>query len=294
MVYADMKVLIIGGSGMLGHRLLGVLRESHTVKATIRDGREACGRFGLFDDRGTYFDIDGSDSAALTNVLADFRPAVVVNAAGMVKQRRSSTLDALEANVMLPHRLAELCRSSGAKLIHMSTDCVFSGGRGRYREDDRPDPQDDYGRMKLLGEVTGVPHLTLRVSMIGIELVRRLGLLEWYLAQRGDVSGYTKAVFSALTTQELARVIDRIISRHLDIDGVWHVGAAPVSKFWVLERLTRYLDRRDIRLVPDESVVCDRSLDGSRFEQRTGYRAPAWDGMLLELAADIRAHGRLQ
>jgi len=289
-----MKVLIVGGGGMLGHRLLQTLQDKHRVKTTIRDRRESYERFGLFDDRNTCFGIDGSAPADLARVLTEFRPDVVVNAAGIVKQRDVATLDALDANVMLPHRLDALCRSASAKLIQISTDCVFSGDRGAYNEGDRPDPQDAYGHMKLLGEISAAPHLTLRASMIGTELVRKLGLLEWYLAQRGSIRGYTKAIFSGLTTQELARAIDRIICDHPDLTGLWHVASAPISKFDVLRQLTEQLGRDDIEIRGDDSFTCDRSLDGRRFAARTGYHAPAWNDMLVELAAQIKAEGRLQ
>src|SRR6185369_12309168 len=170
--------------------------------------------------------VDLTDDASIGAALLPARPDAVVNAAGLVKQRPTGqdVVAAITVNALLPHRLAALCAAGGIRLVHLSTDCVFSGRHGKYREDDPADPVDTYGRSKLLGEVAGPGQLTIRKSVVGRELSGRSGLLEWLLASRGGrVRGFTRAVFSGLTTAELATTIARVLEEHPSLEGVWHV-----------------------------------------------------------------------
>jgi dTDP-4-dehydrorhamnose reductase len=212
-----------------------------------------------------------------------------VNAVGIVKQRieAQDPVASIETNALFPHRLARLCTTTRARLVHFSTDCVFSGRVGRYRETDSPDPEDLYGRTKLLGEV-GPPHLTLRSSLIGLEAGGRQGLVEWFLASRGSVQGYRRAIFSGLTTLEMSRLVARLLDRHAGLEGLWHVASEPIDKYTLLGRLARALDRRDVTIEPVDEPICDRSLCGDAFAETTGYRAPSWDAMLAELAGAVR------
>jgi dTDP-4-dehydrorhamnose reductase len=175
--------------------------------------------------------------------------------------------------------------------VHLSTDCVFSGRRGKYREADVSDAEDFYGRTKYLGEANGERCISLRTSMIGLELTRKSGLLEWFLAQRGIVKGYTKAIFSGFTTLELARIIERVLTMHVPLAGLYHVASDPISKF---ELLTMIRDALGLHteIEPNDQLQCDRSLDASRFREATGYRPPKWKAMIEELAQDIRGVGR--
>jgi dTDP-4-dehydrorhamnose reductase len=186
----------------------------------------------------------------------------------------------------LPHRLAVLARVAGARLIHLSTDCVFSGRRGNYREDDPADAEDLYGRTKLLGEVSEEPCLTLRTSIIGPELSRKSGLLEWFMAQRGGtVRGFTRAIFSGFTTAELSRVIERLLEEP-HASGLYHVSSAPISKYDLLVRINAALGI-GVAIGADDSFACDRSLDSERFRSTFGYTPPAWDEMVTELAQEV-------
>jgi dTDP-4-dehydrorhamnose reductase len=274
-----MRILVIGGDGMLGHRLVQELSIRHEVSATSRG-----------DGTGPFSGVDVKSTAAVARAIDAARPDAVVNAAGLVKQRpeASDLPEAIEVNALFPHRLAALCRERSVRLVHISTDCVFSGRRGGYREEDEPDPVDTYGRTKLLGEVTAAPALTLRTSLVGLEVRRASGLIEWFLAQRGEVSGYTRALFSGLTTAEASRVIALVLEGGRPASGLWHVASAPISKADLLGGLVTCLQRKDLRIVEDGSVVVDRTLDGSRFAAETGYRAPHWSGMLAELSEEIR------
>jgi len=287
--WAGMRVLILGGDGMLGHRLLRHFSPRHETRVTLRRNLADYSHFGLFNRENAFDKADLRDTERVAAVVSDFRAEGVINATGIVKQRpEAHELDiSNEVNALFPHRLAKLCRANAARLIHLSTDCVFSGEKGNYTESDRPDPVDLYGQTKLQGEVDAPGAITLRTSMIGLELDRKTGLVEWFLAQKGKtVKGYRKAVFSGFTTAELTRLIEKLVTRHTDAHGLYHASSAPISKFDLLTRLNRKLGL-GVTIVPDDSVTCDRSLDSARFRKTFGYSPPAWDTMLDELASDI-------
>jgi dTDP-4-dehydrorhamnose reductase len=281
-----MRVLILGGDGMLGHQMFRHFKERHDVRVTLRLGREAYEAHRLFEQGTAFYGIDARQTASLLQVIADFHPEAVVNAVGIVKQRSEAkeVIPSLEINSLLPHRLALVCRTVGARLVHLSTDCVFSGRKGNYRETDFSDADDLYGRTKFLGEVSEAHCLTLRTSMIGPELSRKTGLLEWFFAQRGQtVKGFTKAIFSGFPTSELARIVERILVDVPTVHGVYHVAAQPICKY---DLLTLIRDRlhMPITIERDSTVECDRSLDATRFHRDTGYSPPPWDVMIDDMA----------
>lgn len=280
-----MRILILGGDGMLGHQLLRHLRERHDVRVTLKLNREVYEACRLLEPDTAFYGVDMKQTDSLLRVLAEFRPEAVVNAVGIIKQRSEAKAVApsLEINSLLPHRLALLCRTIEARLIHFSTDCVFSGRKGRYRETDQPDAEDLYGRTKLLGEVMEPHCVTLRTSMIGPELSRKSGLLEWFLAQRGQtVKGFTRAIFSGFPTTELARIVELVLTAVPTIHGLYHVAAQPISKY---DLLTLVRDRLNFPVTIERDVTfeCDRSLDASRFHQDTRYSPPAWEVMIDDM-----------
>lgn len=283
-----MKVLVLGGDGMLGHQVVRRLSSSHDVVTTVRNAAPATIKDCLSHSRIiTGFDARVPD-ASLTLLLAE-RPQVVINAVGIVKQRSAAAdpLESIAVNSIFPHRLARACRLAEARLIHVSTDCVFSGQKGDYSETDNPDPVDLYGRAKLLGEVSGQGCLTIRTSIIGLELTHHSSLIEWFLRQEGDIHGYTRSIWSGLTTAELARVVDMLVTDHQDLDGIWHVSGPPISKYTLLTDLAALLGRSST-VLPDDSLVIDRSLNSDRFRSAVGYSPPSWEQMLPELAAAVR------
>ena len=284
-----MRILILGGDGMLGHQLLRHFKERHDVRATLRLGREAYEAHRLFEQGSAFYGIDARQMDALLQVIADFRPETVVNAIGIVKQRSDAkeVIPSLEINSLLPHRLALACRTVGARLVHLSTDCVFSGRKGNYCETDFSDADDLYGRTKFLGEVSESHCLTLRTSMIGPELSRKTGLLEWFLAQRGQtVKGFTKAIFSGFPTSELARIVERVLVDVPTVHGVYHVAARPISKYDLLTLIRDRL-RLPITIERDSTFECDRSLDATRFHRDTGYSPPPWDVMINDMTSHM-------
>jgi len=283
-----MRILVLGGDGMLGHRLLLSWRSVHEVRVTLHQDLAAYRQLGLFSVDNAFAGVDAGRIEHIAQIVSEFRPEAVVNAVGIVKQRSeaSAAIPSLEINSLLPHRLALICGAAGARLVHLSTDCVFSGRRGAYTESDSPDAEDLYGRSKYLGEVAAPGCLTLRTSIIGRELSRKTGLLEWFLSQRGGtVKGFRNAIFSGFTTHEMARNIERLLTGFPSAHGVYHVSSAPISKYDLLREINREL-RLGITIVPDDALRCDRSLDSSRFRREFDYLPPSWDEMVAELARE--------
>jgi dTDP-4-dehydrorhamnose reductase len=272
------KVLILGASGMLGN-------------ATMRlfSGDEYFDTYGAVRSQNsvTLFPVDirsrlihGLDVENLDGMLRIFdllKPDVVINCIGLVKQlsEADDPLVAIPVNSVFPHRLARICAVSGARLIHMSTDCVFSGSKGRYLESDFADAKDLYGRSKFLGEVDYPNAITLRTSIIGHELSGNRSLVGWFLAQEGKVAGFKRAVFSGLPTVELARVIKDYVIPDAKLRGLYHVSAEPINKFDLLSLVAKAYGKQ-IEIQGDEDFVIDRSLDSSRFREATGYKPAAW------------------
>jgi dTDP-4-dehydrorhamnose reductase len=284
------RVLILGGAGMLGHKVWQSFRDRFDAWVTLRGRAADYAGLGLFDPERTIDGVDGARPEDLARAMSVARPDVVINCIGVVKQRPEGKdpIVSLTINALLPHRVAALCRAAGARLVHVSTDCVFSGRTGGYREEDAPDAADLYGRSKLLGE----PHeadpdaLTLRTSIVGRELRAASGVTEWFLSHRGGtVPGYTRAVFSGLTTQALAGLLGDLVARPAPLRGLYHVSSAPITKFELLQRLDSAY-RAGVRIEPSDGVVIDRSLDSTRFWQATGFARPDWDRMMKAAAAD--------
>ena len=289
-----MRCLIVGGDGMLGHQLLKSWQGRHAVRVTLRGPLASYAQYGLFNSHNAYDLVDAGNLPRLRQVLKDFQPEAVINAVGLIKQQPAAqeTLPALEINAVFPHRLRLLCQDVGARLIHVSTDCVFSGQRGNYTQRDPPDAEDLYGISKFLGEVSEYPALTLRSSIIGLELSRKKSLVEWFLSQRGRVKGYTHAIYTGMTTCEMSRVMEMVLLEQPRLSGVWQVASQPISKYELLSTLAQHLGRRDLEIIPDDSYRCDRSLCGAAFSRQTGYKAPSWQKMLGELASQITTEGR--
>lgn len=279
-----MRILVLGGDGMLGHQLFSQLRNRHVVKVTLRQQRDLYERFEIFTSENSYSGVDVRSVDGLLDVMAEFQPDVVVNAVGIIKQRRSAkeSIPSIEINSLLPHRLALICKAASAKLIHLSTDCVFSGKNGNYSEGDHADAEDLYGRTKLLGEVIDRHCLTLRTSMIGPELHRKLSLLEWFLSQKGTIKGFKNAIFSGFTTFELSRIIERSIVDYPEAHGLYHVSSDPISKYDLLSMIKQKL-RLTVQVEPETDYFCDRSLDSSRFRREFNYLPPSWPEMVDEL-----------
>ncbi len=274
----DLKILVLGASGMLGNATLRFFAASRgcTVTGSVRSA-SAVALLPAALHSQVVSGVNVEDVDSLLTLFSRVRPDVVINCIGVVKQLAdaSDPLAAIPINSILPHRLLRLCRMVGARLIHVSTDCVFAGTRGLYREADVADAVDLYGRSKLLGEVDDSHAVTLRTSMIGHELNSAHGLASWFLAQQGTVKGYRRAIFSGLPTVELARVLRDFVIPQVNLRGVYHLSVEPISKFALLQLIAAEYGS-PTRIEPDDGVVIDRSLDSTRFRALTGYVPPPW------------------
>lgn len=279
-----MRVLVLGASGMLGSAMLRLLSQQRDWNAygTLRSPNLALQEFAPRAHLLHGIHADQPDS--LMTAFTQSRPQVVINCVGLVKQLANSDdpLEAIPINALLPHRLARLCELAQARLVHISTDCVFSGRQGNYRESELPDAEDLYGRSKLLGEVSDRHAITLRTSIIGHELGRNHGLIGWFLSQQGIVKGYTEAIFSGLPTCELARVVRDFVIPNTQLHGLYHVAAEPISKHNLLQIVNREYGK-NLQIEPDDQVKINRSLDASRFREATGYVAPAWSDLIAKM-----------
>jgi dTDP-4-dehydrorhamnose reductase len=282
-----MKVLVLGASGMLGHRLCRRLRTRFDIVGTIRDA-DVTRLAAYVPEVRILPKTDAGDLDLLGSVIADEKPDVVVNAVGLVKQSAESSdaIAALRANAVLPIELARQSSRLDFRLITVSTDCVFSGRKGLYTEDDRPDASDLYGMSKLLGEPVGERVLVLRTSIIGPEIDTRHGLLEWFLSNSGSsVPAYRRAVFSGFPTVILADVIGDLIQHHSELSGTYHVSSDPITKYDLLRLIERKY-AANIELTPVDEPAIDRSLDSDRFRQETGFRPRPWEEMIAVMHAD--------
>lgn len=282
-----MKILVLGATGMLGHKCVQHLRAAGEVVAVMRRTPPMLPE-EVYAGAKVLSGIDATDFGALGKLLRSEKPDVVINAVGIIKQRDEAEEKAISmrVNAELPHALAKLCAEVGAYFITFGTDCVFScAGQGPYTESSPPTPDDLYGRSKLAGEVTNLENaLTLRLSIVGRELFApRRSLLEWFFAnQGGKVSGYTHALYSGVTTTELVRVLAMLIQRKERISGLWQVAGPFISKYELLLK-TNKIFNLDIEIAPQDDFRCDRRLEGRRFAEKTGYNLPSWDDMLEQM-----------
>lgn len=275
------RVLILGASGMLGNTLFRLLPGfGYRVTGWSRTP----GTLGELNYAGG---IDAQHFETVERVLRSERPDVVINCVGIIKQldEAKDSIQSIEINALFPHRLAKVCGELGTRLVHLSTDCVFSGRKGSYAEGDLPDCDDLYGRSKLLGEVDYPHAVTLRTSIIGHELSRSVSLIDWFLSQEGTVRGFTNAIYSGFPTVEMARIIAEFVIPNQDLRGLYQVASEPISKYDLL-CVVREIYGRDTLIEPYDDFRCDRSLSAERFCLATGYRAPAWPDMVRAMYRD--------
>lgn len=289
------RILILGGDGMLGHQLFEVLVENgHEVKVTLRKKANHDDGINLYTKETAFYNVNLPDLKRLEEIFIIFKPDVVVNAIGIVKQRNSSkeSIPSLEINSLFPHKLAELALNYKIRAIHISTDCVFDGEKGGYTEEDYCTAKDLYGISKFLGELHGQNCLTLRTSIIGLELKRKSSLIEWFLAQENDVFGFKNAIFSGFTTKELSRIINNMILKYPKARGLYHVSMEPINKFDLLSIYNKNLGK-DINIKQQTEFKCYRDLDSSKFREEFNYIPPSWEKLLNELAVDTKVRYNL-
>jgi dTDP-4-dehydrorhamnose reductase len=283
-----MKILILGGAGMLGHQLWKTLGREHEAWVTVRKSPSRFPDYSEFPKNYVRPDVDALIFDEVTRALASIQPDFVINCIGLIKQNPLvlDPLSSIQLNALLPHRVSLICRAADIRMIHVSTDCVFAGKKGMYVESDQSDAEDLYGRTKYLGELSYPHTLTLRTSIIGRELSQFKSLLEWFLSQKGKkVQGFTRVMFSGVTTIYLAKIVREIIANHPKLTGIYHISSPPISKYELLCML-RDAYKLDVDIIPNDQEVSDRSLVGDKFIRETGLSCPNWVDLVTELAAD--------
>ena len=287
-----MKILILGVNGMLGHKLYQVLSPEFDVTGTIRGHYSDVRQYNVFNEQRIITGINAQNILTIKKVIAETKPDVVINCIGIIKQIKESHDKqlAIWVNSLFPHQLQQICSEHGARLIHMSTDCVFSGEKGNYREDDPSDAEDIYGKSKYLGEIDEKNTLTIRTSLIGRELRTSNSLLEWFIAQRGkEINGFTRAIFSGFPTLHMARIIRDVIVNYPALSGIYHISSEPISKYELLSLVNKKMGLQ-IKISPYNDFHCDRSLDSTRYREKTHFKPMPWDDMITELAQDTATH----
>ncbi|MDI1241486.1 MAG: SDR family oxidoreductase [bacterium] len=281
------RILILGGTGMLGHKLVQRFQTSFDTFCTIRKGFSTVAPLGIFEREQVFENVDVEDFESVKKIIDQLKPDVVVNAVGIIKQiaESNNVVQTLRVNSIFPNLLAELAKELDFRFITIGTDCAFLGDRGGYRESDPPDALDLYGRSKQYGEVVGPNCLSLRTSIIGRELGTAHSLVDWFLSRSGKVHGYSKAIFSGFPTTVLSDIIADVITNHPALSGLFHVSSEPIDKFSLLS-LIKERSSFDIEIEVDDVFSIDRSLDSSRFRQITGFAPLPWPEMIDRMLSD--------
>ncbi len=287
-----MKVLVLGGSGLLGHKLVHVFKSRFETCATFHGSFDKYRSIDVFDGVKVVENVNAENFESVANALAELRPDTIVNAIGVTKHVPDvgNTLKTIKINALLPHQLAKIAAEQNARLICISTDCVFTGDKGNYVETDAADATDLYGKSKSLGEVVNGNCLTIRTSIIGQELFTRNSLVEWFLSNRGGrVKGFTKAIFTGFPTVILAEILADLIADRPYMRGLYHVSSDKINKFELLELINNELDV-GAEIEADNELVIDRSLDSTRFRSETGFMPQSWPEMIKRMADDARIY----
>ena len=280
-----MKILIIGASGMIGHYLFGYLsqKKKYQIYGFVRNKRVLKDNKFLFNHKNI-LEVEILRNNNLKKIILDLQPEIIINCSGIVKQNpliRNVPLS-IELNSIFPHNLNLICKEIDCRLIQLSTDCVFSGIKGNYKETDLPDPNDIYGRSKLLGELDYKNCITIRTSFIGHELVNNWGLLSWFLSQKNKVKGFKNAIYSGLTTLEISKVIKNFVITNNSLNGLYHISSNPIDKFSLL-RIINQTYGKNLNIEPDYLSKSDKSLNSLKFQNETGYKPIEWEDAIREL-----------
>ena len=279
-----MKILILGADGMIGHKISQTLGSlNHTI---ILNSRTKSENLNNIISNATFFNYDFLKQDVI-ELLNETNPELVINCVGITIRRGANIIEnAIKLNQKLPHTIAEWCSKHSKKLIHFSTDCVFSGTKGNYSEFDFVDAIDNYGLTKGKGEVQSQNTLTIRSSMIGRELFNKTELLEWLISEKGkSVKGFSQVIYSGVTNLYMANLIKELIMEGIEINGIYNISSPPISKYDLLNKLNRVFNL-DLKIEKDDSKKSDKSLKSNKFFSKYYYHKPNWDDMINELFHD--------
>lgn len=287
-----LRILVFGATGMLGSTLFRAFSADQSLE-TFGTMRSTAGATHFAPELRDALipNVHLEGETGLLTAFSIAQPDIVVNCVGIIKQLPNANdhLESLAINSSLPHRLAKYSSMVGARLVHFSTDCVFSGKDGQYSENDFPDAYDLYGRTKFLGEVDYENAITLRTSIIGHELTSAKSLVDWFLSQTGEIKGFRKAVFSGLPTIEVAGVIRKFVIPNPNLSGLYHLSVDPINKYDLLSLVAETYGK-NISIVSDDHLIIDRSLNSERFRTATGYAPKPWPELIKAMHDDYRAN----
>lgn len=283
-----MRILILGGDGMLGHKAYQILSGYFDTYVTFRNFNKRLKQTNIFDEKKVLDKIDAFKIESVKKVIRRVNPDFIINCIGIIKQSKEAKNPKISIyiNSLFPHLLAEYCSAVDSKLIHISTDCVFSGKKGDYTEDDFSDAEDLYGRTKYLGEINYGNSLTIRTSILGHELFTNLSLVEWFLSQENKVvNGYTNAIYTGFPTVTLCYEIVRLINNYPNLTGIFHISSEKISKYDLLTIIKKAYDF-NVRINPYNDFYCDRSLNSEKYRKLTNFRPQAWEDMIIQMYKD--------
>lgn len=280
------KVLILGVTGMLGHILFKEMlkNSSFDMYGTTRNSSGLKEYFAEDEISKIRNGVDADNFDTVIRAIAAIQPNIIINCIGIIKQLPISNdpLTAITVNAQLPHRISLVARSANARFIHISTDCVFNGKKGNYTEEDPSNAEDLYGRTKFLGEVIYPHSVTIRTSIIGHELKMGFSLVDWFMNQKEEINGFTKAIYSGFPTIEVVNIITNYVIPNETLSGLYHISSDPISKYDLLN-IMKEVYNKDITINPFDDFILDRSLNSDKFMSITGYKAPSWKTMLTDM-----------
>lgn len=284
-----MRIVILGGGGMLGHKMWqGLAAHFKDTYVTLRKAKTYYDKTGLFKNNQVIDNLDLADIKKLNNVLDELNPDVIVNCAGVTIRSKEgeNVIASININALLPHYLLNWCKKKSARVIHFSTVCVFDGATGGYVEESLPNAQDLYGRTKMLGDLLDEQAITLRSSFIGREIEGKAELLEWFLSQRSkQIKGYRQAIFTGVTTKVMVDITKDLIQEFPKLSGLFHIASEKLSKYELL-LLMKEAFRINIDIAPDDNFICKRDLVDTKFKETTGFLCPTWKDMMADIAKD--------
>lgn len=271
-------VLILGGNSMIGNQLFKfLLKKGIKTFRTLKNIKK--------NDIFSFQYNPLKNFNGILKILKETQPDYIINSIGITKFRKEIKCykSTIFLNSIYPHKLSFLCFKNKINLIHLSTDCVFSGNNGNYLDNDFPDSEDWYGISKALGEIRGMRNcLTLRTSFIGYEINNKKGFFEWILNSKKKIQGFRKAIYTGFTTVELSKIIYEIIRRRFFLSGLYNVSSYKINKYQLIKTIINVFGLR-IKLIANNKFTCDRSLNSKAFFKKIKYKVPTWNKMIKEI-----------
>ena len=286
-----MKILILGLSGMLGHKLFSYLQKQNTYElyaTTTTNFEIEHPNFKIVNKKNIFFS-KTQNIDFFKKKITDIKPDLVINCIAILKESffYLNPLKFIEINTVLPLQISELSKIFGFRFIHFSTDILYADTNKLSCENDKITLEGPYAASKFLGEVKNNNSLTIRTSIIGHQLNNKNSLVEWFLSYEGEtVNGYSNVIYSGLPTTEISKIIHEKIIPNVNLKGIINISSNPISKFELLKKIKKYYNKK-VKINIDNSAISNRSLDSNLFNNKTGYLAPDWDVLVKEMFNDF-------